>query len=238
MIYSTFIYLAIATLLAQIAQACTLPPTTECLIQSSQFTILGTVTKTNRYSDLAPDASPENFNATIEVLCVYSTFFDASKTYRTLRSRQSVTVVNFGYPKPGCPSDFPGPRAEPNMTAMWFLYVWSTPMDGDVYYSLHERCVGSVDASPENLQIMSNILAQNPKTSVLDGIEGQCKLPPPSIPAVAPTSANSVGTIQGPAQPSAAAKATTIPSAATSQFASFLLCSIALMSLALVFWSL
>ena len=99
--------------------ACSLPPTTDCLVQHSQFTVLGIVTATNNISN-----SPGNYNVTMQINCVFASFSSPAISSGAGLAGNIVTVVNWGNPKVGCPTSGPntGASAPLNSQQLCKLY--------------------------------------------------------------------------------------------------------------------
>lgn len=163
---------------------CSLPSTGSvdvgCLIQNAQFTVTGTVTDTN-IGLPGSTASESNYNATLQIQCVFSSFSSPISTGVGLAG-QKITVVGWGKPKAGCPNNqYSGTSATLNQNQIYFLYVakpGSSPTTN--IYGINYICVGGVQISSENMQILSNVLSANPSNSVSSELKGDpniCGLP-------------------------------------------------------------
>ncbi|TPX59539.1 hypothetical protein PhCBS80983_g02419 [Powellomyces hirtus] len=182
---------------AQVAPTCT-PNDVACIITSAQYTVLGTVTANNANSS-EPGASATNYNATMQIDCVYSSFGTNKGTGANFIN-QSVKVINFGNPKAGCPNGL-GANAIVGTQSIYFIAIANTVGQGAIpTFTVFNPCGGALENSKANQQIMADVLAKFPQ-NVIPG-SPQCAL----LPATAPTTTAGVGA--SPTGASAPAKPT------------------------------
>ncbi|KAI9091245.1 hypothetical protein DFS34DRAFT_584595 [Phlyctochytrium arcticum] len=163
-----------------------LPNQIDCLMTKSQYTILGTVVSNNMNDTttaVRPLPSSTNYNATIMVNCVYSSFSNNKGTGAGLAG-QAITVTGFGNPRPSCPQSL-GAVAEPGQSSIFFVYVSSMVAAGNIpLFTVFNPCGGGIPFSDTNLQTLSNILQKNPANAITGVNRGSanCTLPNPVIP--------------------------------------------------------
>ena len=184
-----FAHLSLSLLLATsvISQdsSCGFPPDLPCLVQLSQYTIVGTVIS-NNLNDPGTLATPQNYNATIAIQCNYASF---SKPYSDGKgvAGSTVLVTGFGVGNPRCQKGSSS-QAIVNQTAIFFINVRTyRPKAGEpIVYQVTDVCVGELERDAGNLQGISNLLALYPENAIgsnymaAPGVD--CALPRPSIP--------------------------------------------------------
>ena len=165
---------------------CPLPAKPDCVIQNSQYTILGTVTDNN--IGKTPYASTRNYNASIAVQCVWTSFTNPPATGFGLVDT-IIPVMGYGRPYAGCPNA-DGSDAEVNSTQIFFIYLHTGALTGPSLYAVSNPCAGSLPYTPENVQLVSNLVGADPSGKIAAqyrGTKPECTLPAPQ-----PLSAGSV----------------------------------------------
>ncbi|KAI8826895.1 uncharacterized protein EV422DRAFT_490291, partial [Fimicolochytrium jonesii] len=154
----------------QIVPSCGTTGDPTCLITTAQYTVLGTVISNNANTT----GSPTNYNATIDVSCVYASF-GVSQGVGAGLADAKVLVSGFGDPYPGCPNNL-GASAPVNQTEIFFIYVANrVGQNATPFYTIFNPCGGGLSNSTGNLEAIRSTLEKNPKNSVLKG--SQCALP-------------------------------------------------------------
>jgi hypothetical protein len=157
---------------------CGLPADTSCLITSAQYTVVATVESTNQRT---PPGNSLNYNATLRVQCVYSSFSEPVSSGQNLAGK-ALLVANWGFPKDGCPPNT-GSTATVGSTQIFFLYVAVPPAQGapaeSAVYSVQSICVGGVDYNSQNMQTLAKTIKRYPQNAIAEANRGgsQCTLP-------------------------------------------------------------
>jgi hypothetical protein len=157
---------------------CPLPAKPECVIQNSQYTILGTVTDNN--IGKTPYASTRNYNASIAVQCVWASFTNPPASGFGLVDT-IIPVMGYGRPYAGCPNA-DGSDAEVNSTQIFFIYLHTGALSGPSLYAVSNPCAGSLPYSPENVQLVANLVGADPSGKIAAqyrGTKPECTLPAP-----------------------------------------------------------
>eukprot|EP00842_Homolaphlyctis_polyrhiza_P001427 jgi/Hompol1/2285/HPOL_002140-RA len=197
----------------QQAPNCGLPADPVCLIKNAQYTGVGTIISNNLS---APGVTPDNYNATVRIRCLWASFSTPASPGAGLVGSSTgpdLLVANWGFPKPGCPANT-GSQALVNTSKILFFYVAAPAPSGSspdkAIFAVQDPCVGGLDYTPQNLQLIANVLAQNPQNAIPSqnsGPASQCALPSVPSSTIANTPATATGTVTG---------SVTVPGAATS----------------------
>lgn len=168
---------------------CGFPPSLECLAKSAQYGILGRIVSTNA-NDASSGATPQNFTASVQVLCAFSTHDSTLSSGAGLQGSQ-ITVANFGVNKPGCPAGASS-GVTANTTRLLFVHVSTqNPRPGQpMTYSIVDVCVGGIEASDSNIRAINDFTVANPKNAIPTQFRGtgeQCSLRNVSPPSASPS---------------------------------------------------
>lgn len=182
-----------ASVLAQGGTTCgTFPPDVQCLVKSSQYTVLATVVSNTLGQ---PGSSPTNYNATLSIQCNWATFSEyRSEGVGVQGSQLLVTGFNVGSSR--CPKGAIS-EAVVNTTKIFFIHVATrNPVPGQaIVYSIVDVCVGGITYNPDNLAQIATVLAENPSGAIdakYRGSADTCKLPTPTATAT-PSTDNGTG---------------------------------------------
>ncbi|KAL3895616.1 MAG: hypothetical protein SGCHY_004593 [Lobulomycetales sp.] len=140
----------------------------DCLTGQAQFTVLGEVTNVTGTVD-------GRFNATLDILCAYSTFSDSPSNF--VQGGRSYEVTGFG-DNVGCPQGTGRADAVVGDVKIYWLYIDSrAPVAGSTpRLSLFNRCTGGYTNTADNLQKVSNAIGNGqPSNRILSG--SNCTLP-------------------------------------------------------------
>ncbi|KAJ3033396.1 hypothetical protein HK097_004859 [Rhizophlyctis rosea] len=143
-------------------------------ITQAQYTVLGTVISTNvnqGNSTTGVLASPQNYNATIQIQCVYASYNPSTNDGSNILST-SVTVTGFGSPRAACPNGG-GATATQNQSTIFFLFVANSPPKGQTpVLSVFDICTGGVGYDPTNLARVGDVLALKPELAFYGAARG------------------------------------------------------------------
>lgn len=155
---------------------CGFPPNMECMIQASQYTVVGTVVSNTRNST----GTPQNYNATIAIRCNFASNGATGNTGADVQG-QTVLVTSFGSRTNRCPQ---GSSSEATVgeTRIFFIHVSTfRPRNGEArFYSIVDVCVGGLPFNEDNLKKIASFLKANPKNAISDSFKGpasECTLP-------------------------------------------------------------
>jgi hypothetical protein len=158
---------------------CGLPPVIDCLVTHAQYTVLGTVLSTN-LGDPTSRATPTQYNATMRIDCLWSSFSQPISSGAGLIGT-SIVVTNWGSPKAGCPVGFDS-KAELNVTKIYYIYVAKAGKSpAETIYGLNYVCVGGLSDSSEARLGIANVLQDYPSNDIRTSSE-TCQLPTPNRP--------------------------------------------------------
>ncbi|KAJ3189215.1 hypothetical protein HDU85_002840 [Gaertneriomyces sp. JEL0708] len=142
-------------------------------MREAQYTILATVMGNNKNSGEV-NATASNYNATLLVHCIYSSF--GNNAGKGGFAGQQLTVTGFGNPNPGC-NNGQGADAEPTTQKIFFIHVAEGFAQGATpVFAIFNPCGGGIDNTPPNQQMLANVLAAHP-ANALQNADPLCKLP-------------------------------------------------------------
>jgi hypothetical protein len=159
---------------------CGLPADPACLVRNAQYTVVGTITNTFMSET---NASPNRFNATMNIRCVWSSFSSPVSPGQGLVG-QNLLVTNFGTNSGRCPPGT-GALAAVNDTKIYFIYVARRPpangAASQAIFGVQNICVGGIDLA--NKAVVERVLADSPENRISDANRGSdafCALSTPS----------------------------------------------------------
>lgn len=150
------------------------PNDVPCLITSAQYTILGTVISNNAQT---PPASAQDYNATIQIQCVYASA-GTNRGPGTGMTGSQVLVTGFGTPNAKCPNGL-GADAAVNTSSIYWISIASATSGPSQLptYSVFNPCGGGIPFSQNAVQTLASVLGKNQQIAL--PLSGNCSLPTP-----------------------------------------------------------
>jgi hypothetical protein len=174
---------------------CGLPADPACMVQNAQYTVVGTIRNTFLNE---PNASPNRFNATMNIRCVWGSFSSPISPGDGLVGKD-VLVTNFGSNTGRCPPGT-GALAAVNDTKIYYIYVARrAPLGGSndqAIFGVQNICVGGIDLSFKN--VVEQVLASSPENRISAANRGSDPFCALGTPTTGGGSAAPSGTAAGP----------------------------------------
>lgn len=196
---------------------CELPATTECLVQNSQYTVVGTVVSTTigQGSDTVA-----RFSIMLDINCVWASYISLSDGAGLVNNR--VNVTNWGIPHRGCPANT-GSNTTVGFQGIFFIYVAKAAPRGappsQATFATTAICAGPAnltDAKVVAQVLQDSVDPANAISAQNRGTASFCNLP--TIQTATATAPLATGTSKS--------NAAAVPSSAMGVFALFLFSSI------------
>ncbi|KAJ3033981.1 hypothetical protein HDV00_005600 [Rhizophlyctis rosea] len=169
------------------------PSDIDCFISKAQYTILGTTLSTNQNqgnSTTGVIASAQNYNATVQIQCVYASANPTANDGSSILNQQ-VTVTGFGSPRSAC-TNGGGATTVANTSTIFFLFVSNSPPKGQIpVLSVFDICTGGVPYNNDNIARVGQVLAKNPQQAFYGASRGpsSCTIPGLSTDSAPPNTA-------------------------------------------------
>ena len=150
----------------------------QCLVKSSQYTILGEVKSLSIDNNLNTNPN-QTYNATINIKCMYSSFSRPPNQGDDLVGRD-ITVMSFNITNRRCN---PIAKATVGDTRFFFISINEiAPRGTPTIFAIVDICIGGLEKTDSNSQELSDLLAQNPNNVIPSqnvGPSPLCSLPAP-----------------------------------------------------------